>query len=380
VSILTRSRADADGVAVIDVVIPSPVPLPEASFQAVVLGGAENFTSNAIAPLMHPPESDLDADGLDALTELAAGTDPAIADTDGGGLSDGEELSGGTDPLDPTDDISDGLTVDDLEPGDLVVTEFIKDPLAVGDLNGEWIELKNLLDADVDLAGLEIADRERDTYSVLGPLVIPAGGYVVLGRNADPAINGGVDLAEAYGSALILANGDDEIVLTRPDGVELFDLAYDDGDLWPDDAGLSIQLQPDGDPANPADWCHAVTPYGDGDLGTPGAPNTACLEPVTYADIEPILADSCYGCHGGPSSSGGVNFDTYDELFQTSIDVPSIQLITASDLDASYLYQKVMGTQSEVGGSGSRMPLSGPPLPDDDLTLLADWIEGGAPE
>lgn len=383
VNVLTNVPADADGAAVFSVVIPAPVPFSEVAFQAVTLG-AENDTSNSVIALMHDADSDRDGDGLTAADELALDTDPAVFDTDGGGVGDGDELAAGTDPTDPSDDGGGVLGVDSLAPGDILVTEFIKDPTVVSDSNGEWLEIHNALGEDVDLSGLRIEDRDSDSYTVVGPLVVPAGGYAVLGRNADESINGGVVVDEAYSTAYSLANGADEVVLVKPDGTELFGIDYDDGVLWPDDSGMSIQLTPGGDPANPADWCHGDVPYGDGDnMGTPGAPNTECVvaPALTYtADVEPILASRCYSCHGGAGASGGVNFDTYDELFQASVDVPAIQLITPFDLDASYLWQKVNGTPAAVGGGGSQMPLSGGPLSGDEITLIADWIELGAPE
>ncbi|MFT4623639.1 MAG: hypothetical protein ACI8PZ_002295 [Myxococcota bacterium] len=381
VSVLTSARADGAGVVSIDIVVPNPVPAPEAAFQAVSLELDDNHTTNAVIRTLHPPASDLDGDGLDAITEFEIGTDPDLFDTDGGGVGDGEEVSRGTDPTDPTDDVGGPPGVDTLEPGDILVTEFIKDPSIVLDVNGEWIEIHSMLDVDVELAGLEISDLGSDSYTVVGPLLLPAGGYVVLGRNADMDLNGGVFFDEAYGSELILANGDDEIVLSRPDGAELASIIYDDGILWPDSNGKSIQLRPGGDPSNPADWCQPEVPYGDGtNDGTPGMPNPECPLPITYTrDIEPILADNCYSCHGGAAASGGRNFDTYDELFQASADVPGIQLITPFLLEESYIFQKVSGTQADVGGAGSRMPLGGL-LSDDDILLMGDWIEDGAPE
>ena len=62
---------------------------------------------------------DLDKDGLSALEEFAAGTDPNVADSDGDGIEDGEELTEGTDGFvsDPLvydtdgDGLSDGVEV-----------------------------------------------------------------------------------------------------------------------------------------------------------------------------------------------------------------------------------------------------------------------------
>ena len=102
---------------------------------------------------------------------------------------------------------------------------------------------------------------------------------------------------------------------------------------------------------------------------------------ITYTDdIAPILDTRCVACHYGGGASGGVNFDTYEELFQPSVDVPGIQLITPGSLEESYLYQKVNGTPGDVGGGGSQMPLSGGPLSADQIDLIGAWILGGALE
>ncbi|MBW2264043.1 MAG: hypothetical protein JRG91_18935, partial [Deltaproteobacteria bacterium] len=45
----------------------------------------------------------------------------------------------------------------------------------------------------------------------------------------------------------------------------------------------------------------------------------------------------------------------------------------------SYLWHKVIGTQSSVGGSGSTMPVGGSLTPH-ELDLIERWIVAGAPE
>jgi predicted extracellular nuclease len=58
---------------------------------------------------------------------------------------------------------------------------------------------------------------------------------------------------------------------------EIDRVAYDGGPTFPDPTGAAMALA---DPALDnnvgANWCTASTPYGDGDLGTPGTPNPAC--------------------------------------------------------------------------------------------------------
>lgn len=165
-----------------------------------------------------------------------------------------------------------------------VITEFMKDPSAVSDTSGEWIEVHNPLPWRLNLEGWSIGNDAGPEHVISnggsGVYVLP-GGYAVLGRNADPATNGGVAVDYVY-TTTSLGNGADEIVLRKRNGQVADRVAYDDGVLWPDLAGQSISLTPSAtDPAandDPANWCHAVTAInGAGsDLGTPGAPNDVC--------------------------------------------------------------------------------------------------------
>lgn len=165
-----------------------------------------------------------------------------------------------------------------------VITEFMKDPSAVSDTSGEWIEVHNPLPWRLNLEGWSIGNDAGPEHVIAnggaGVFVLP-GQYLVLGRNGDPATNGGVLVDYVY-TTTSLGNGADEIVLRKRNGQVADRVAYDDGVLWPDQAGQSISLTPTAmDPAlndDPASWCHAVSSIaGTGsDLGTPGAPNDTC--------------------------------------------------------------------------------------------------------
>ncbi len=177
--------------------------------------------------------------------------------------------------------------------GGIIITEFMQNPDAANDSNGEWFELYNAGDEDVDLGGWTVRDDGNDAFVIQGPLVIPAGGYLVFTEEGDPAANGGIDSDYDY-AGMNLGNTDDEIVLVNLAGDEVAAVRYDNGDTFPDGNGASAQFDANVEPtaANAADganWCEAVTPYGDGDLGTPGAPNDPCgpvIEPpVPIADL-----------------------------------------------------------------------------------------------
>jgi predicted extracellular nuclease len=161
----------------------------------------------------------------------------------------------------------------------LVVNEIMQNPSAVSDTDGEWFEVYNDSGGPVDIDGWTIADLGTNTHVINngGPLVVPAGGYLVLGRNADPGLNGGVAVDYQYAD-FFLANGDDEVILFDGDGSEIDRVEYDGGPAFPDPNGASMALS---DPALDnnigANWCDSTTPFGAGDRGTPGGPNDCPL-------------------------------------------------------------------------------------------------------
>ena len=170
-------------------------------------------------------------------------------------------------------------------PGDLVITEVMQNPSAVGDSVGEWFEIQNVSGADINIDGWTISDLGSDSHVISngGTLNVPAGGFVVLGNNTNTGTNGGTPVDYSYGGSWFLSNSGDEILLTDPSSVEFDRIEYDGGLVWPDPNGASMNLDPASTTTaandDGANWCDATFPFGDGDLGTPGAANTTCEEP-----------------------------------------------------------------------------------------------------
>jgi|GEM_PF-2018126 len=176
----------------------------------------------------------------------------------------------------------DDATSAGVAPGDLVITEIMNNPDGADD-DAEWFEVYNTTGAAIDLDGFTLSDLDTDTHTVSGTVLVPAGGYAVLGTNADSSLNGGITLDYAYGADIALANGDDELLLAAPGGVTVDEVIYDDALGWPDESARSKSLDAsilsglDNDVA--ANWCDvpATATYGNGaNAGTPGAPNPAC--------------------------------------------------------------------------------------------------------
>lgn len=233
-----------------------------------------------VVDLILPPSGTLNLHGwtVPQRTVLQAYQPPAA----------GQPLTGGFSipiTLQPSGPGSSALTSQGslASPGDLVVTEFMKDPTAVSDSHGEWIELRVNQSWRLDIEGVTIADLTGASFTLQnggqGMLLAPGTRYV-LGNDADPGTNGGVPVDYAW-SGFSLKNSADEILVYDTLGRLLDVVDYDDGLRWPDTPGQSISL---GDPVissmandDPALWCHGSSMIGAGpDSGTPGAVNDVC--------------------------------------------------------------------------------------------------------
>ena len=111
-------------------------------------------------------------------------------------------------------------------PTGVIITEIFAD--AAGNDDGkEWFEVYNTTGSDINLAGWTIADNGEDSHIISGgdPVVVPAGGYLVLGESTDTEVNGGVAVDYAFGDDVTLGNSSDEIVLLAG-GTVVHSVAY----------------------------------------------------------------------------------------------------------------------------------------------------------
>ncbi len=179
-----------------------------------------------------------------------------------------------TDPSPPT-------AINDVVPGDVIITEIMINPSAVTDSNGEWFELFNTRSETVDIRGWTIQDNSGHPHVIptTEPSLIPPNDFFVLGKNADLSTNGGVPVGHQYTEFLLNNNGDTLFIFDVNDE-EIDRVDYGTGSFAVP-TGASLNLDPIhfdfNNNDNGANWCASTTPIGTGlDLGTPGTANEPC--------------------------------------------------------------------------------------------------------
>jgi hypothetical protein len=123
-------------------------------------------------------------------------------------------------------------------------------------------------------------------------------------------------------------------------------------------------------------WC-ALAACGSGDgfnLGSGAGP----LQP-TFSSIQAnVFTPLCEQCHAGASAPRGLRLDAANSYAMLvgvpSDEEPSILRVKAGDPAASWLIRKLEGTASV----GERMPAGLPPLPQETIQVIRQWITEGA--
>jgi hypothetical protein len=129
------------------------------------------------------------------------------------------------------------LTATTLSPNSLVVTEYLANPVGVSDSEGEYFEIFNTTNFDIDLSGLIIRDDGSNNF-IVSSLIIGPASFAVF-SNFD-GVSMGFTPDYIYSGSMSLTNTDDEIGLYRPDDMLINKVAYSDGDFFGD--GISHEL------------------------------------------------------------------------------------------------------------------------------------------
>ncbi len=116
---------------------------------------------------------------------------------------------------------------------------------------------------------------------------------------------------------------------------------------------------------------------GDSDGGSNG-------DTISFArDVQPILTTFCATCHveGGLADERGIALrlteaEALDGLIGgMSVQNPSLAFVVPGDAASSLLFLKISMVGAPVGG---RMPFTNPPLEDNEIAIIREWIDQGA--
>jgi hypothetical protein len=91
--------------------------------------------------------------------------------------------------------------------------------------------------------------------------------------------------------------------------------------------------------------------------------------------VATLFAGHCVECHSGPDPQQGMSLSR-DRFYSNIVARPSIErpdhlLAEPGAPDSSYLVMKLKGSPGIVG---RRMPIAGPPLSNDQIATIAEWI------
>ncbi|MBX3131878.1 MAG: lamin tail domain-containing protein [Gemmatimonadaceae bacterium] len=208
----------------------------------------------------------------------------------------------------------------------ILINELMGDPAAAENASwGEWFEVRNFGTSPVDLQGWRIISggTSQPAHTITQSVVVPAGGYAVLGRGFDPARNGGVTLDYNYfvGSATtIWLDNADYLMLVDTEGLRVDSVAWTSlprgvtKGLRP---GLGRSPNVDG-----ADWAYASTTFGEGDYGTPGAENAALVE------VPPFVSPNRITFSGRVAADAPLPVGFEAQLFATLLDASNTSIPT----------------------------------------------------
>jgi len=157
-------------------------------------------------------------------------------------------------------------------PGELVVSEFLADSRKVDDAFGEYVEIRNTTNHRLDLIGLTLRDEGAESFHIKKSVRVDAGGSVIAGRHADPLKSGGF-VPDLVVNGFTLSDSADQIRLDDPWGSILDVVRYTAS--FPMAGGVAAERKNVAGPGTASNFAAAITPFGAGDLGTPGNPNAA---------------------------------------------------------------------------------------------------------
>lgn len=178
-----------------------------------------------------------------------------------------------------------------MEPGVIVITEFMPNAGDISDSNGEFIEVYNPTALPINLIGWVLHDEQanNDPHTINAEVIVPAGGFAVLARNSNNTQNGGLSADYHWTDPATYAlSSNEEIfldaVVDTGTGTQIITVDWlDYSNAWYG-TGVSASLDPafydhiDNDLAT--NWCETSSghplPLSPNSLATPNQTNDPC--------------------------------------------------------------------------------------------------------
>jgi hypothetical protein len=252
--------------------------------------------------------------------------------------------------------------------GDVVINEIQYNPPVDAD-PGDWVEIHNRTQAELDIGGWTLRDSGAETgYTIPAGTVIPDGGHVVLCSSSaafsslHPAAGGCIG-----DTGFSLSGSGETISLFDASGRLVDEVAYEDSAPWPaeaDGGGATLALRNPGlENSDAASWAAS------GAGGTPGARNDV------FVPMEDCVESGPYFLRGDCNGDGVVAISDAIRLLLASFAGAPVPCWTACDADGSGSASGVTDTIHVLrhlfaGGPppASPFPACGP-LEDPDLAL-----------
>jgi len=115
---------------------------------------------------------------------------------------------------------------------------------------------------------------------------------------------------------------------------------------------------------------------------TPKTTSSPTVSGVSFSiDIQSIFNLNCVVCHQGTTPPSGLSLETssaYKNLVNVKSTQSQLMMVVPGATDQSYLVNKLLGTQEQVGGNGVQMPYGTSPLEQHQINIIQKWITQGA--
>ena len=182
------------------------------------------------------------------------------------------QTSGSSVTLEGDGQVRVAIEVDGMGAPHVIISELMKNPEALPDADGEWLELHNAGSQPFELEGCTLTRDTQELPLEAGSSIEP-GGYLTFSNGEAPGFQ-----ADVLYRGITLPNTGAFALALECDG-QLIDEVRLDPATVPNRAGRSLSLSAaaldDASNDEPANWCEGVSAY-NGDLGTPGSTNPNC--------------------------------------------------------------------------------------------------------